>query len=158
MRRLAAALLLTLVVSPATAAPVRSVGRVPAADGGGVEIALDAAGNVEYIQTHERTVRVSTLTPGEAQALAEAMNDVVRIADGRAGPARVLAAYTWPEFVTRNRLPPGSEVRLGAERRSVGVLVYSIELALPGVGPTPAQLSPRDWSGLASLLSRASRR
>jgi hypothetical protein len=55
-------------------------------------------------------------------------------------------------------LPPGTELRLAAERRSNAGLVYSVELALPGTKPLPAQLTPRDWSELAQLFSRASRR
>jgi hypothetical protein len=158
VRRLAAAVGVMLLAMSAAAAPVRSLGRVPTGDGGSVEVGLNTAANVEYIQTHERTVRVSTLVPPEAQALAEAMHDLVRIVDGRASPARVLAAYTWPDFIARNRLPPGAEIRLAAERRGNGILVYSVELALPGARATPAELTPRDWAELASLLSRAARR
>lgn len=154
MHRLLVALLLGLVA----AAPVQSLGRLTTADGGSVEIALDDARDVVYIQTHEDTVRASTLSPAEAQALAEAMHDLTRLVDGRASPARVIAGYTWPEFNARNRLPTGTEMRLAVERRSNAGLVYWVELALPGAKPRPAELTSRDWSQLASLLSRASRR
>lgn len=86
------------------------------------------------------------------------MNDLARIVDGRASPTRVVAGYTWPEFIARNRLPPGTELRLAAERRAHAGLVYWVELALPGAKPRPAELTPRDWAELASLFSRASRR
>jgi hypothetical protein len=159
VRRLIAALLIGQVLAAAAAAsPVRSLGRLSTAGGGSIEIAVDDARDVVYIQTHDGAVRTSTLTPGEAHVLAEAMTDLVRLVDGRASPARVVAGYTWPEFIARNRLPPGTELRLAAERRSNAGLVYSVELALPGTKPLPAQLTPRDWSELAQLFSRASRR
>jgi hypothetical protein len=148
-----------VLAAPAPAASqLRPLGHVATIDGGRVEVALRQAREVDVIQTGRDGVRAWTVTPGEAQALAEAMHDFSRIADGRANAARISAVYVWPELIERNRLPPKSELQLSAERQPDKGILYALELALPGSRRLASEFTPRDWHALAGLLSSASRR
>jgi hypothetical protein len=158
VRRLHAALLAALLAAAPATAQLRPIGHVTTTDGSRVEVALRDSRDVDVIQTGGESVRAWTVTPGEAQSLAEAMHDFARIVDGRANATRVSAAYVWPELIERNRLPPKSELQFRAERQSDKGILYAVELALPGSRALASTLTRRDWQALATLLSRASRR